>query len=75
LLYHAHVKANTTDQVCWDNEEAIYNEIDPHTVPAGYYWYDDVNHKIYIRSSGSPQVWIEETTAVIQSTAPTVSFA
>jgi len=73
LLYKAHVKPNTTDQVCWDAAEAIYNEIDPHLLPGGYYWHDDVNNKIYIRSA-SPQTWIEETTAVIQATAPTVAF-
>lgn len=62
-LYHAHLKE--PNSVCWDAVEAIYDETDPNAYPPGYYWFDDVHSKVYLRSVGSPQSWVEQQRVTI----------
>jgi hypothetical protein len=60
----------TTSGQCWHAVDVIRNEVDPNALPTGYYWFDDVANKLYIRTAGGS--WNELTTGVIFSeTAPT----
>lgn len=63
-----------TSVFCWKTATAIYNELDPNSLPQGYYWFDTTEQKVYIRSGGSPQTWVEETTALIQAEEPTTTI-
>lgn len=70
ILYGAHAKIDGT--VCWNVTEAIYDETDPNLYPPGYYWYDDKELKVYIRTGASPQVWLLQTGVTISDTEPTI---
>jgi hypothetical protein len=46
-------------QACqWEERYAIMWDVAPNNLPAGSYWFDDADEKLYIRS-GSPLVWEE----------------
>ncbi len=72
-LYKAHLREDNT--ICWDPVEAIYDETDPSAYPPGYYWYNDVTSKVYMRSVGSPQSWVEQTNVTISGQEPSIKIA
>lgn len=53
----------------WVQVEAITSEINPLTLPNGYFWYDDTNDKLFVRND-PPGEWVEDENVFIQDEEP-----